>query len=92
MEFVNYSLAATGIWSSGMILALGARGPEFNSRNAPNFPALLDSRRRKKIIIKHKSQQIYQILHIDNIKIQFPPHKIFQRPTSNGSARILHVR
>ena len=26
-----------GIWSSGMILAQGARGPEFNSRNAPFF-------------------------------------------------------
>lgn len=24
-----------GIWSSGMILALGVRGPEFNSRNGP---------------------------------------------------------
>ena len=24
-----------GIWSSGMILALGARGLEFDSRNAP---------------------------------------------------------
>ena len=24
-----------GIWSSGMILASGARGPEFDSRNAP---------------------------------------------------------
>ena len=25
-----------GIWSSVMILALGARGPEFNSQNAPS--------------------------------------------------------
>ncbi|KGN60985.1 hypothetical protein Csa_021291 [Cucumis sativus] len=25
-----------GVWSSGMILASGARGREFDSRNAPN--------------------------------------------------------
>ena len=29
------SLPSEGVWSSGMILALGARGREFDSRNAP---------------------------------------------------------
>ena len=36
--FINLNIVNIidkGICSSGMILALGARGPEFNSRNAP---------------------------------------------------------
>ena len=32
LESINFE---TGVWSSGMILALGARGREFDSRNTP---------------------------------------------------------
>ena len=31
----DFTNATEGIWSSGMIPALGAGGPEFNSRNTP---------------------------------------------------------
>ena len=34
IENINYEM---GVWSSGMILASGARGREFDSRNTPSF-------------------------------------------------------
>ena len=30
-------MSSKGVWSSGMILASGARGREFDSRNTPNL-------------------------------------------------------
>ena len=41
-----------GIWSSGMILALGARGLEFDPRNAPLKDKNDNFERKKKIKIK----------------------------------------
>jgi hypothetical protein len=35
--FVLVVRRVSGVWSSGMILALGVRGPGFNSPNAPYF-------------------------------------------------------
>jgi hypothetical protein len=33
--FKTFCTSKSGVWSSGMILASGARGPEFDSRNTP---------------------------------------------------------
>lgn len=45
-NYIIYNIKSnikTGVWSSGMILASGARGSEFDSRNAPFFVNLVFS-------------------------------------------------
>ncbi|KAG6761289.1 hypothetical protein POTOM_034499 [Populus tomentosa] len=56
-----------GIWSSGMILALGARGPEFHSRNAPNL-SFYQFDRFQMTTSEKNSLQIYQKLHAKKLR------------------------
>ena len=51
-----------GIWSSGMILTLGTRGPEFNSRNAPTVKFNILFCRLKNYSATTFKQQKYKVL------------------------------
>ena len=84
IELVFWSAQISAVWSSGMILVLGTRGPGFNSRNGPS--SLFELSSYSFMLPKWFTWRLWNILpSFTCCFVLYDPQAVFQIEQINGS-------